>query len=288
MPNVNPPASTSSAARSSDMASEVADDMAAIFGEGQRAGDEALRRADPHAGALQGKRLRSRPLIVTLLSVAGFAAMIGTGVVVGNSVGAANVDPSARPTTVAARPAPTPASRSESRTATPMALPPEVMPDAMVASAAPVDVPASATVVAKLPKQAMTASVPPRLAFRETPGDGERPDVSFRRSPRVIQDQSTNPPVAIAAGPRTDCYGDADCTNVRLYAADGDVARAYADATSSGVRVRDLRGYRSEWIRARNVAADRPREALRIYAMVAADLRMLADDAAADDRTPWQ
>lgn len=169
-----------------------------------------------------------------------------------------------------------------------MALPPEVMPDAMVASAAPPDVRASATAVARPPKQATAASTPPRLAFRETRDDGERPDVSFRRIPRVIQDQPANPPAAIAAGPRSDCYGDADCTNVRLYAADGDVARAYAEATSSGVRVRDLRGYRSEWIRARNVAADRPREALRIYDMVAADLRMLADDAATDDRTPWR
>lgn len=288
MPNVNPPASTPLAVRSSDMASEVADDMAAIFGEGQRAGDETLRRADPHVGAPQGTRQRSRPLIVTLLSVAGLAATIGTGVVVGNSVGAANADPSARPTTVAARPAPMPASGAENRTPTPMALPPEVMPDAMVASAAPPDLPASATAVARPPKQAMAASTPPRLAFRETRDDGERPDVSFRRIPRVIQDQPANPPAAIAAGPRSDCYGDADCTNVRLYAADGDVARAYAEATSSGVRVRDLRGYRSEWIRARNVAADRPREALRIYDMVAADLRMLADDAATDDRTPWR
>jgi hypothetical protein len=271
------------------MPSEVADDMAAIFGEGQREVDEASRRAARHVGARQGKRSRSRPMIVTLLSVAGFAAMIGTGVVVGkNTVGAANVGPS-RPKTIAARPAPMPASRSEGRTLAPMALPPEAMSDPMVASATPADLPATATAtattIAERPVQANTASAPPRFESRNTRGDDERADVSFRRTPRVIQDQPANPPAAIAAGSRAECYGDTDCT---LYAADGDVARAYAEATSSGVRARDLRDYRSEWIRARNVAADRPREALRIYDMVAADLRTLADDAVADDRTPWQ
>ena len=289
MPNVNPPGSIHSTARSSDMASEVADDMVAIFGEGRRAVDEASRRANRHVVALQGRRPRSRPMIVTLFGVAGFAAMIGTGVVVGkDTVGAAIVGPSARPKTITARPAAMPASRFEGRTPTPAALPPGAMPDVMVASAAPLDVPASATAVAKRLNQVKTVSAPARLEPQNTRGNGERADVVFRRTPRVIQNQPANPPDTIATGSRADCYGDTDCTNVRLYAADGDVARAYAEATSSGVRMRDLRDYRSEWNRARNIAADRPREALRIYDMVAADLHRLADDAVAYDQTSWR
>ncbi|MEH3105085.1 MAG: hypothetical protein PGN12_14445 [Sphingomonas phyllosphaerae] len=289
MLNVNPPASRHSTVRSSDMASEVADDMVAIFGEGQRAADEPLHRADRHVGTRRGEPPRSRPMIVALLGAAGFAAMIGTGVVVGKyAVGAPIVAPSPRPKTVAARPAPVPVSRSEGETLKPMALPPEVLPEAMVASAAPSDVPASAKVVAKRLGQTETAAAPSRLEPRHSRGTGELADLSSRRTPRVIQHEPANPPAAVAASSRAACYGDIDCTNVRLYAAESDVARAYAEATSSGVRVRDLREYRSEWIRARYVAAARPREALRIYDMVAADLRMLADDADAADRTPWR
>ncbi|MFK3891260.1 hypothetical protein [Sphingomonas sp. NPDC079357] len=267
----------------------MADDMVAIFGEGQRGVDEELLRADRHIGAPQGKRPPSRLLTITLLSVAGFAAAIGSGVVIGkNTVGAAIVGPSALPKTAAARPAPMPASRFEGRTLKSTALPPEAISNAMVASAGPSDVPASAIAVTKRLKQAKSTSAPQRLESLDSRGNGERADVLFRRTPHVIQDQPASPPAAIAARSRADCYDDTDCTNVRLSAADGDVARAYAEATRSGVRVRDLRDYRGEWIRARNVAAYRPREALRIYDMVAADLRTLADAAVADDRTPWQ
>lgn len=289
MANVNPPASIHSAARSSDMASEVAADMSAIFGDDRRVVDEASRHSDRDAGARQGKRPRSRSMMVALLGAIGFAAMIGAGVVVGKgAVGAANVGSSARLATGTAPPAPTPASRSKDRTLTPVALPPAAPPDGMVASIKPLDVPVRATAVAKRRTQAEVASAPPRPDLRSSNRHGERADMLFRRSPRLIHNQPANAPAAMAMGARADCFGDTDCTNVRLYAADGDVARAYAQATASGVRVRDLRDYRSEWIRARTVAADRPREALRIYDMVAADLRALTDDAVADDRTPWQ
>ncbi|WP_184505079.1 hypothetical protein [Sphingomonas endophytica] len=289
MPNVNPIAAKCSPARSSDMASQVADDMAAIFGESQRSANDALHRTDRPVGALQEKRPRSRLMVATLLGTAGLAAMIGVGVVVGkNAVGSALDRPSARPRTVVARRAAMPAPRAGGETLTPTALPPEAMPDAEVALTNSLDVPASAITVDKRLKQSRSASAPPRLAYRNSRDDGERADVLFRRTPRVIQHEPANPPAAMASGSRADCYGDIDCTNARLYAADGEVARAYAEATSSGVRVRDLRDYRHEWIRARNVAAARPSEALRIYDMVAADLRMLADDAVADDRMAWQ
>lgn len=270
------------------MASQVAGDMAAIFGESQRSTDDALHRPDRHVGALQGKPARSRLMVTTLLGTAGLAAMIGIGVVVGkNAVGSALDRPSARPKTAVARRAAMPAPRAGGETLTPM-LPPEAMPDAEVATANPLDLPASAITVDKRLKVSRSASAPPRLAYRNSRDDGERADVLFRRTPRVIQNEPENLPAAIASGARADCYGDIDCTNARLYAADGEVARAYAEATSSGVRVRDLRDYRQEWIRARNVAAARPGEALRIYDMVAADLRMLADDAIADDRMAWR
>lgn len=240
----------------------VAHEMAAIFGAGQRI--ETRGRAAPPARPT--RRRGVRPGMAALLLGALGVAVAG-GVMMGRDAVGPMVA-TAAPPVVAPRSAAAPRATVLPASVAPMAAPPEIV-EARPAPARE-DAPAVAQLAGPGPRPVAVGRV--AATPESAPAPAAAPAVYAR--------------AALAPVARTRCFGEEDCLNVRLYDGDGEVARAYRAATQAGVAPRTLREYRSEWLRARDVADRRPREALRIYGMIAADLFDLAGDAAADDRMP--
>jgi hypothetical protein len=248
-------------------ASDVAGDMAAIFGDDLRTDRTVAPPAV--APAMAGASRRRRPVMAVAL--AGVALSIAAGAVIGRSAfdnpgGTANM----RADAAAAR------SRAAA-VARPQAAPSPLVAPVSLPPVAPADTVAEAAVAA--PARAVAG----RYAAVRAPVAAALPG---RPVVAEATDMGGAPPAMPAAAGRR-CFDAIDCTNVRLYAAEGEVADAYAVASSAGVRARLLRGYRDEWVRTRRLAAGQPGEALRRYGMIAADLNDLADDAAEPPRT-WQ
>ncbi len=104
--------------------------------------------------------------------------------------------------------------------------------------------------------------------------------VPHSTSATAVPSDDATPP----APQRSGCDEDGDlCLAPRVDVAEQRVAYAYEEAVRAGARSRDLRGYRGEWDRARDMAVEQPRAALRLYAMITSDLLNLADDAEARD-----
>ncbi|MBW6527524.1 hypothetical protein KZ813_11800 [Sphingomonas sp. RHCKR7] len=267
---------------------DVAEEMAALFGPGVRPASAAPPRPLP---ARSGRR---RSLA---LGAAGLAVAVTAGVLAGTSaVGPVARSPAAPvPTRAATRAAAPSAVPNATPGPAPLALPPTVLADspeavppvaemARPAERAPID-PA-----APLRARATLAPVAPRYTAPPRPTAAER----YAAAPRVPSAPAARPvAVRAASGNGERCLDDPYCAGERLYDADGEVAAAYAEATQAGVSARLLRDYRGEWLRARRVGRSRPREALRVYGMVAADLRMLAtdpegEDTRVDERSAWR
>ncbi len=238
----------------------AAQDMAAIFGEGARVASPRAAASPPQPPA----RRRGKGAGMAALFVGALGAAVAGGVMLGHDA----VGPAAT-----GAPAPTLASRNaappRSVAPAPAAVAPVSLPP--VADAGTAEVPAA--------EASVPAAVPPTPPRAAPPVFAEAAPV-----PEAAPAPAAYAPPVRAA--RMRCFGDVDCLNVRVYETDGEVARAYRTATRAGVPPRTLREYRDEWLRARDVAERRPREALRIYGMIAADLYDLAEDAAADDRMP--
>ncbi|MBB3694271.1 hypothetical protein [Sphingomonas sp. BK580] len=257
---------------------DVAEDMAALFGPGVRPAPATPPRPLP---VRSGHRRRT-----LALGVAGVAVAVTAGVLAGTSA----VGPAATPPAVTA-PARAAAPRERPTVApsvTPVTLPPaDAAPardvaDAAGPAAAPIE--HAAPAVARDGVAVARAPEVPRFAAPRAAGPAR-----FAAAPRV---PSVPPARAVSArGER--CLDDPYCAGARLYDADGEVAAAYADASDAGVSARLLRDYRGEWLRARRVGRERPREALRVYGMIAADLRLLATDSGGEDprvdeRSTWR
>lgn len=242
---------------------DVADDMAAIFGPAQRTDVVAL----PDRGRREAPHRRRRGWLAAM-AAGGVAAMLAAGVVGGSNV---LEPPAAIPAKTGRKPVSvTPAPRA-------VALPEPVQ----IAAAPMASDPAAATPAAdeppRLPKPAPRPVAPEQVAALP-------PGIVASRSepPRTAPDRDARP--TLVSTQRADCFDDATCLAPQLQAAERTVAIAYDRATAAQVRAGTLRDYRDEWIRARRVALGRPREALRIYGMIASDLRLFADDASDGDR----
>jgi hypothetical protein len=260
---------------------DVAEDMAALFGPGVRPASATPPRPLPVRSRRRGRALA--------LGAAGLAAAVTAGVLAGTSAVGPVLPPhgATAPVRVAARAVPTPAApapmRSIAAPATALAAASEPAPTV----ADPVRATESAPTgyaAAPLAVRPSAAPVPPRYT---APPRSAAP-TRFAAAPRV-----PSAPTARRVALRGErCLDDPYCTAERLYDADGVVAGAYAEATEAGVSPRLLRDYRGEWLRARRVGRDRPREALRVYGMIAADLHMLAtdpgEDSRGDERSMWR
>ncbi len=271
----------------------VADDMTAIFGATHR-GDLPNDRAPALVPQRRHRAWRA------LVAVGGVATMITAGLIGGSAV----LDSGAAP---AQRAAP-------KRIATRPAAAPTVAPVMVAAATVPTPTPGDTAEaqdyrgdtedrgdtgyrgdaddragadyrVDSAPADGATPA-PPAAAARQTARADERPIVvpRPRRAERPVAIDRA-PPALYAA--RT-CYDEASCLAPQLQAAERTVAVAYDRATAAQVRNGTLRDYRDEWLRARRVSQRRPREALRIYGMIAADLQLYADNAPGDDRMAWR
>lgn len=249
----------------------VADDMAAIFGREVRSAPAAL----PVLAHPERLRRRRRPWLA-MLAAGGVLAMLTAGIVGGSNVMEAPVAaPAKRVATKRPQPLPQPAAVPavapqpvQIADATP-ALPPSPdagTEDAPVTPEAPAPRPYT-------PAREMSIDAPPRPVAPRV----ERPSYAPERA------------AVLATAPvRSACFDEASCLAPQLRSAERTVAIAYDQATMAQVRAGTLRDYRDEWLRARRVAVRRPREALRIYGMIAADLRVFAEDAPAGDRVALQ
>lgn len=249
----------------------VADDMAAIFGRELRSAPAAL----PVLAHPERLRRKRRPWLA-MLAAGGVVTMLTAGIVGGSNVmEAPAAAPAKRIATKRPQPLPQPAAVPavapqpvQIADATP-SLPPSpnaVADDAPVTPAAPAPRPYVST-------RDIVAEAPPRPVARPV----ERPSYAPDRAA-----------VLATAPTRSACFDEASCLAPQLRSAERTVAVAYDQATMAQVRAGTLRDYRDEWLRARRVAVRRPREALRIYGMIAADLRVFAEDAPAGDRVALQ
>jgi len=255
----------------------VADDMAAIFGREQRSDAVAL----PVLARPDRVRRRRRPWRA-VLATGGVVTMLAVGVVAGSTVMEA---PDAVPVKAVAARRTTPPPR---QAAAPVGLAAPAMPVAPVALAATTVLPSVPPVLAGEP-----AAMPPPVAAPVSAASRARAGVAEdvadavpRSEPveRLVPVPDRRPALASVATRREACFDEASCLAPQLRAAERGVAVAYDQATQAQVRAGTLRDYRDEWLRARRVAARRPREALRIYGMIAADLRLFAEDTP-DERT---
>lgn len=231
----------------------VAADMTAIFGAASTfTGD----RAAPLRATMRARTRRPITAIAAVL----IAAAVAAGLLAGRTVPTAPSTPAARPH-AAARPQPAPSSGQRFDS---YAL--DVFPPAATADVQP-------PVAASLPVREATASRPPVTA---------EPPV-FRPEATVIQaPQQTEPAAeAPAAVTRGGCDG-AGCWTEQVEAADDRLGEAFDEAEQAGVRGRTLRQYQREWDRARRRSLDRPDDALRLYAMITSDIRMLTENATRD------
>jgi len=223
-------------------------------------------------------RRRRRPWRA-VLATGGVVTMLAVGVVAGSTVMEA---PDAVPAKAVAARRTTPPPR---QAAAPVELAAPAMPVALAATTVQPSVP---PVPAGEP-----AALPPPVSAASRAREGVAEDVADalprpvpRSEPveRLVPVLDRRPALASVATRREACFDEASCLAPQLRAAERGVAVAYDQATQAQVRAGTLRDYRDEWLRARRVAARRPREALRIYGMIAADLRLFAEDTP-DERT---
>jgi len=175
--------------------------------------------------------------------------------------------------------------------AAPVELAAPAMPVAPVALAATTvlpsvpPVPAGEPAVLPPPVVAPVSAAPrAREVVADDVADAVQRNERVERVERLVPVPDRRPALASVATRREACFDEASCLAPQLRAAERGVAVAYDQATQAQVRAGTLRDYRDEWLRARRVAARRPREALRIYGMIAADLRLFAEDTP-DERT---
>ena len=248
----------------------VADDMAAIFGSEVRAPDHTPsgRRV------ASGRPYRRRPLIVAVAAGA-LAATVAAGVFAGRSaIGDPAVPSAARISFRPRRPA----------------KPPELAPVPSATATATTPSPSLDTVAKATPAFARQTAPEPVIAPSATkllavPRAASPPSVEFpvRQRPSLAAVVGPAPPSA-AIPRRTGCDEDTgECFASRFETAEQRLDDAYERADAAGVRPGILRGYQREWDRARDEAAEQPRSALHLYAMITSDLYNLADDAEARD-----
>jgi hypothetical protein len=239
-------------------ASGVAEDMAAIFGSAKKVD------APPFAQTVkQAKSSRRHTPLVGVLVVAGLATMLTAGVLTGQNA----VNESAEPITL-----------QHEKTATPRAVPQSEVTVARPSALKSKALEPVSTVTGPAVRTFARPFTPARLTppIERTKSEGD-PIVALKSEPIAVR--SNQAAASIVPVRALNCNDGSDCLQSRLYTADRDLLSAYNDAASAGVNVRDLRAYRSEWLRARSLVDDRPREALRIYGMIASDLRLFTDEA---------
>ena len=243
----------------------VADDMAAIFGSvGRASADTPVAKRPASARSIKSNRA------ILAISAGTLAATIAAGLYAGKSV--------------IANPLATPASRVEDRA--PQAVgrrtlgASPVVADAVVVAPAPspavalVPAPVSPRETSPLPVAPASPAEPPPLPRAPAFSPAANPMVRHASPATVVPPASSSPAASHPLG----CDDDGDaCLDSRIDVAERRVADAYEQAVKAGVRPRDLSGYRGEWNRARREATERPRYALRLYAMITSDLLNLAD-----------
>ena len=244
----------------------VASDMTAIFG--------ASAPTIVAPGPTPRPRSHARKSLGQIaLAAAGVA--IAAGIYLGRSVPTAP----AAPPTARAQPAPRaqpPSPRVEEVGAYALDLlpPPSASP-----SSASGPVPALPTAVPReLPSAAMPTAAPrdPTLPPRVAPEPSLEAPAPIAR-PEAAPAQVAEPPAPAAT--RSEACVDDACLFDRVQSADRQLSDAFARADAAGVSGRTLRLYEREWKRAYRLAGDRPREALRLYAMITSDVRNLTLDA---------
>jgi hypothetical protein len=259
------PASGPHASQPTPKIKGVADDMAAIFGP-------ALRR-EPAALPVPvraGRRRRKRGPWLAIFGAGGVVTMLAAGVIGGNT--AMEAPATAPATRVAAKRVTAPPRQA------PAAI--EASPPVALAAATPTQPPLPAAVAEGL----ISEPAPPAAV----PYAGPAAAVPQRSAPPRLERPAPAPDsraaITTVSSQRAACYDEASCLAPQLRTAERSVAVAYDRATQAQVRAGTLRDYRDEWLRARRVALKRPREALRIYGMIASDLRVFAEDAPEDER----
>lgn len=245
----------------------VANDMAAIFGDGVRS-SASPRRASPIRRS--GNR---RGLIVAMIAGT-LATTVAVGVVGGNRA----IDVPAAPPIVSRpgdrepRATVRPALNRQPKVAASPAVEPIPAPAAVVAAAP--DLPAEKAGAAKVSSSSARAEA---IVVTSLPAATAAAIPS--RSPAAVEERAAREP---AINQHATCNDNSDaCLSRRIDTAERQLAMAYEEAVAVGVRSRVLRDYRSEWVRARDAAIERPAYALRLYGMITADLNTFADDAAA-------
>jgi hypothetical protein len=245
----------------------VADDMAAIFGRELRSDAAAL----PILVRPEQLHRKRRPWLAAL-AAGGVVTMLAAGIVGGSNVMEAPVAAAAK-SVATKRPHPLPQ---------PAAVPVVAPQPVQVADATPSLPPSPVTVEEDAPVTPEAAAPRPYVTNRDIVADAPpRPVAPRVERPSYAPERAA----ALATAPaRSTCFDEASCLAPQLRSAERTVAVAYDQATMAQVRAGTLRDYRDEWLRARRVAVKRPREALRIYGMIAADLHVFAEDAPAGDR----
>lgn len=247
----------------------VADDMTAIFGTAARAPVATPPRHEPDGAPWLGRRQLLGATAAGLV-----AATIAAGILVGKSVTALPT-PAPTPAVGARASAPTRAPAAPAfygRLTIPVAGPVERQAiGAGPASPATADATAPAAVAAPAAGVAAPADVPaPPLNIAAV---AQRPSPDARFEPA----RSAFPaPAGDGCGENSEA-----CLTERVELADQQVEEAFDHAFAAGVRQRTLRGYEREWDRARNISVERPDDSLRLFGMIASDLRNLADDVTA-------
>lgn len=260
---------------------DVAEDMAALFGPGTRPTAAPPPRPVPVRSGRRGRSLA--------LGAAGLAMAVTAGVLAGTSAVGPVVPPhgATAPVRAVARALPTPRTPAPVRPVDPPVTALAAAPERAPSFADPVRAAAPAPTRFAAAPTAAPPDVPPAPS-RYTARPRSAAPTRFAAAPRSPAAPSARPVALRGDG----CLDDPYCAAERLYDADGEVAAAYTEAAQAGVSARLLRDYKGEWLRARRVGRDRPREALRVYGMVAADLRMLAtdpgEDLRGDERSTWR
>ena len=249
----------------------VADDMSAIFGSNNRA-VTVLPAAKRPANARSAMPNR----LILAVSAGTLSATVAAGIYAGKNVIVTPVETSGPRVNGRVL---HPFERRELGT-------PPATADATIAAPVPLQQPAPVTVATPIREASPFSGAPV-----STTGPSSLPRTPVP-SP-VVSPVAHGPSSAIVLPPaasvtasiqRFNCDDDGDpCLAPRAEVAEQRVADAYEQAVRAGVRPRDLRGYRGEWDRARGVAVEQPRYALRLYAMITSDLLNLADEAGARD-----
>lgn len=243
----------------------AADDMSAIFGSATRGVTKTPEKGTPTRARTGGSNR-----IILAVSAATLAVTVAAGIYVGNSVVSVPVT----------APAPNTGEQHSRSVELRDAVSRPAVADAGLVPTAPL--PATAPVATP---EARPSPVAPAVisVAQPTSHDIARSPATARLIPHPTSATAAPSDVATPPAPkRSDCDGDDNlCVAPHVEVAERRVAYAYEQAVRAGARSRDLRGYRGEWDRARNMAIEQPRAALRLYAMITSDLLNLADDAEA-------